>query len=386
LPHFNPLSSVRPGTRRQIRIFRNILGIAGLAGAAFGGAVGATVLEPPLLGGALAALSGAIDAMTLTAVIGGTEIFLPRTRIGRALESAPFLATFAFKSLFYCLVILAVVGGRFGTRISGMLIGDQLAQVFRSQIKVGLPRGLLVSIAVLVVPLLNLLRQASKVIGERTFRDIALGRFHRARTEERFFLFVDIIGSTPLAEKLGPGAVHDYLNRVFQIASEPIDEHGGDVYQYVGDEIVITWTLTEGRRAAHPIACYFAIEDAIQSASKDFEREFDTVPRLRAALHAGQVITGEVGGSRRAIVFHGDVMNTTSRIENATRDLQRPFLASEDALNRIEGRQAYKLTDLGPQQLRGREGLVRLYAIERAGTAPRTAIANAGVHRADSLP
>jgi adenylate cyclase len=360
---------MRPGTRRQLKFFRVTLGLGAMTGAVFGAAVGATVLDPPLLGAGLAALSGAIDVMTLTALIGGTEILLPRTRIGRALDRAPFLATFVVKSLLYCFVILAVVGGRFGTQLVGLLIGEDLAQVFRSQISVGLPRGLLVSITLLVVPLLNLLRQASKVIGERTFRDIALGRFHRPRTEERFFLFVDIVGSTPLAERLGPEAVHGFLDRVFQVASDPIDDHGGEVYQYVGDEIVITWTVSEGRTTGRVLACYFAIDLALKEAAPDFDREFGAVPRLRAALHAGPVTAGEVGGSRRAIVFHGDAMNTASRIENATRDLQRPFLVSEDALIHIEDKAAYVLIDLGPQQLRGRATPVRVYAVELAAKA-----------------
>lgn len=132
----------------------------------------------------------------------------------------------------------------------------------------------------------------------------------------------------------------------------------------VGDEVVITWTLANGRSGARPIACYFAVKRALELAAKDFEREFGSVPQLWAALHAGPVITGEVGGSRRAIVFHGDVMNTTSRLENATRDLGRPFLVSEDALSRLDGREACKSVDLGPHQLRGRAAPVHVYAVE----------------------
>ena len=97
------------------------------------------------------------------------------------------------------------------------------------------------------------------------------------------------------------------------------------------------------------------------------EREFGTVPKLRAALHAGEVVTGETGGTRRAIVFHGDVMNTASRIENATRDLGRPFLVSEEALRRLDGAQDYALDDLGPQQLRGRKTPMRVYAASLPG-------------------
>ena len=90
--------------------------------------------------------------------------------------------------------------------------------------------------------------------------------------------------------------------------------------------------MADGRDGARPVACFFAIEQALARAAPEFEREFGAVPRLRAALHGGPVITGEVGGSRRAIVYHGDVMNTTSRIEQATRDLERQFLVSGDAV------------------------------------------------------
>jgi len=159
-------------------------------------------------------------------------------------------------------------------------------------------------------------------------------------------------------------AANRFLNRVFQLASDPVDDHHGEVYQYVGDEMVITWTFAEGRVAARPLACYFAIEQALADVEADFTSEFSARPRLRAALHAGSVITGEVGGSRRAIVFHGDVMNTTSRLENATRDLGRPFLVSEDAMSRMEGKEAYRSEDLGPQPMRGRVAPLRVYAVE----------------------
>jgi adenylate cyclase len=78
-----------------------------------------------------------------------------------------------------------------------------------------------------------------------------------------------------------------------------------------------------------------AIEAALAGASPKFAHDFGTTPRLRAALHAGPVIAGEVGDSRRAIVFHGDVMNTAARLEQATRELDRQFLVSAEALARL---------------------------------------------------
>jgi adenylate cyclase len=148
------------------------------------------------------------------------------------------------------------------------------------------------------------------------------------------------------------------------------------VYQYVGDEIVITWTAAEGRDGARPVACFFGIEQALTRAAPEFEGQFGAAPRLRAALHAGPVITGEVGGSRRAIVYHGDVMNTTSRIEQATRDLSRRFLISGDAVERLSNLEGFVIEDLGPQQLRGRAAAMRIYAVTaKPSTNGETAIA-----------
>lgn len=53
----------------------------------------------------------------------------------------------------------------------------------------------------------------------------------------------------------------------------------------------------------------------------DFEREFAVAPRIRAALHAGTLIAGEVAGNRHSIIFHGDPVNTATRLEQLAREL-----------------------------------------------------------------
>jgi adenylate cyclase len=359
---------VLEGTKRRRRLFLVILGIGCVSAAAFGTIAGIVYFpNRPLHGASFGALAGFLPTILFLSLIFGAEIFLPRTRAGRALERAPFLVTFGIKSIVYGAAVILILGSKLGRWAAAYVVfGPELAQ--EALHTEPLPIAVSISVVLLTLPSAVMMIQMTGLVGGSTLLNIALGRYHRARIEERFFLFIDVVGSTPLAERLGPTSVHGFLNRVFQIASDPIDDHGGDVYQYVGDEVVITWTLAQGRQNARPIACYFAVKQALQRAARGFEREFGVIPQLRAALHAGSVITGEVGGSRRAIVFHGDVMNTTSRIENATRDLKRLFLASEDALARVEGRDAYVFEDLGPQKLRGREAPVRVFAVETATT------------------
>jgi len=360
---------MRLGTKRLLRVYLGWIAFGAGIGGTFGSALGASIVEPRWLGAALGLLSGALDAAAIVAVADGIRRFLPRTRFGRALFRAPLAIVFSTHFLVISGVALCFLIGQFGPRMTALIVGGATGQTLITQLDAKIPVALLVAVVLMVAMFFVLLDMLARLVGERNFRDLALARYRNARFEERFFLFVDIVGSTPLAERVGPAAMHRFLNRVFTISSDPIDDHAGAVYQYVGDEMVITWTLPEGRPDGRPVACFFAIEQAVRAAAGDFEREFGSAPRLRAALHAGEVMTGEVGGSRRAIVFHGDVMNTASRLEQATRALQRTFLASEAALSRIDIKEGYAIEDLGMQQLRGRADPVRVYAVELGANA-----------------
>ena len=160
--------------------------------------------------------------------------------------------------------------------------------------------------------------EISGIVGGRTLRDIVIGRYHRPRREDRFFLFVDITGSTALAERLGPAAVHGFLDRVFRIAADPVDEHQGEVYQYVGDEMVMTWTARSIQRGAAPAACFFAIARALEAARPAFERDFAAAPACGERCTRGRCHRRGGGAPARHRVTRRRV-NTTSRIEQATR-------------------------------------------------------------------
>jgi adenylate cyclase len=350
---------MRSGTRRRLRAFVTFTlgGVA--AGSIYGALAGLTSGGTPFLGFLIGIVHGAAIAGTISAI----EVFGMRNRLGRRLEQAPFLVTVLVKGLMYGALIAAVIMGDLGVRVLGMAPRSPLDIPMGSMSLVFSAGATFATIFVL---------QMSQLVGARTLRNIVLGRYHRPRDEHRFFLFIDIVGSTALAERVGAAAVHRFLNIVFGLASDVIDDHDGEIYQFVGDEVVVTWTVHEGGRDARPIRCFLAIAAALAEAEGELGRDFGVVARVRGALHAGPVISGEIGKSKREVVFHGDVMNTTARLEQLAKDLDRAFIVSAEALARLEERDGYVLEDLGPRTIRGRAAPVVVYAVTPAITPALT--------------
>jgi adenylate cyclase len=139
----------------------------------------------------------------------------------------------------------------------------------------------------------------------------------------------------------------------------------GEIYQYVGDEIVVTWVEAHGVPDARSLRCFFEMRAALAACSSRFREHFGVDPELRATLHLGEVIAGEVGEMRRAIVFHGDVMNTAGRLEKATREVSCRFIASADALAALGPLPAVQTHDLGALALRGRLEPIHAFCVER---------------------
>lgn len=337
--------------RERRRLFLRILAISACVGAVYGLAVSTRESIP------VSVVIGILNGVAVAACIAGTEIFLLRRPAAlRALARLPFAAVVLLKTVAYGGMVSLY--GLLLTRTARHLLVESGMFSPRTSLLAG------VGFALGITALFVLVLQATALVGRRTFRDLLLGRYRRPREERRFFLFVDVVGSTAIAERLGPLKAHQFLARVFGLAAEPIAAAQGEIHQYVGDEIVVTWTEAEGRPDARPLRCYFDLQEALDAEAAEFREAFGVTPSLRAALHLGDVIAGEVGEQRRAIVFHGDVMNTAARLEQATRDLGARFIASADALAAMRGTEAFALRELGELQLRGRQAAIRASAVE----------------------
>ena len=346
---FGPMFASHTALQRErFRLFLRILAYSAVIGATYGALLAPTGFSP-----VISILVGIANGVLIAGCIGGIEIFLLREGTAmRRLLRLPFIAVVLLKTLAYGGIVSFFVLG-------APLMNDLFPGIFRATPLDRHAQVVTIGFSLATTVIFVIVLQAASLVGRRTFRDLVLGRYRRPRAERRFFLFVDVAGSTAIAERLGPLQAHRFLSAVFSAMAEPVAVCRGEIHQYVGDEIVVTWTEAEGTQDARPLHCFFLMEAALRELKQQFVGEFAAEPGLRAALHLGEVIAGEIGQSRRAIVFHGDVMNTASRLEHATRALGVRFIASEDALRALGPQPDMEFKDLGALPLRGRKEPIR---------------------------
>jgi adenylate cyclase len=193
-----------------------------------------------------------------------------------------------------------------------------------------------------------------------------IGKYHPPKEEERIFMFLDLKSSTTIAEKLGHIRFHQFLDDVFRDVSDPILFSRGEIYQYVGDEVIVSWTLKKGLENANCIFCFFEIVKQLSNLSDFYRKKYDGIlPIFKAGLHTGQVTTGEIGEIRRELVHSGDVMNTTARIQAKCNDFNANIIISQTLLDKLKMLPAsFDLKRLGKQDLRGKQEQVVLYTFE----------------------
>ncbi len=121
------------------------------------------------------------------------------------------------------------------------------------------------------------------------------GKYHQPRKEQRIFMFLDMRSSTTIAEKIGNEKYFNLLKDLISDITSPILENEGEIYQYVGDEIVVSWPMKKGRHNANCLRCFFQIQKKLSDIAPLYEKKYGLIPELKAGLHYGQVMAGEIG-------------------------------------------------------------------------------------------
>lgn len=320
------------------------------ASAAFGALYGIIFHEGPAV---LGVMYGTCIGVLAIAYERGT-LFPRYTTCLRRLPSLVYFVAAEMSLLFVVVVGMGVTG----------IVVRALGLTDKSLAEIATPRPQAVIYAMAVSALLIGVLRMRDLIGRSTFTNLILGRYHRPRSEERIFLFLDLVGSTAYAEKHGDFAAQELLKEVFETIAEPVRRHRGQIDDYVGDQVIISWPLMQGIERARCIDCVFAIQRTLHDDRDRWIRRFGLVPELRAALHGGSVVTAEIGVDRHKIAYFGDVMNATARLEGLCRETKRSVLVSEAVLCRMpvlpDGIEAEAL---GRHVLRGRNGEMAVHAL-----------------------
>jgi class 3 adenylate cyclase len=196
-------------------------------------------------------------------------------------------------------------------------------------------------------------------------------------------LFLDIVGSTALAERLDPEPLRLIMDRYFAACAAAIADHGGAVEKFIGDAILAVFGATE----AHEDDAARAVRAALSSLGmlRALNAELSAGYRVSLEARCG-ICTGDVmviippGGDFRVV---GDAVNTASRLQTAAGPGE--ILLDADTASMVRAMVAIEAIE--PLTLKGKARAVPAWRVTDATTGPadRTTRPRPFIGRADEL-
>lgn len=263
------------------------------------------------------------------------------------------------------LIIFAAVFARaFAAIMSSSVLGEvPFSETFRQLGKLIFNDGFILVLmdwgTIVILTLIAI--KINEKYGPGVFWEFLRGKYFRPKKEKRIFLFIDMTDSTTIAEKLGHRKQYNLLNDFFYDISLAILDTKGRIYQYAGDEILVSWMDSIDNKR-NCVECISLAKTYIQARKDDYQKKYDLIPTFKAGIHAGEVTVGEIGSLKRELVYTGDTMNTTARIRSKCGDLNAETLCSQSFVEGIENGKII-FEEIGELPLKGKSQKVELYKI-----------------------
>lgn len=210
---------------------------------------------------------------------------------------------------------------------------------------------------------MNAYQQMKQKFGRGVLIEMLLGKYHKPQEADRILMFVDLKSSVQIAEELGHIEYSSLLQDCFFDLNTQITRYKAKIYQYVGDQVVLHWSLEDGLEDSNCIRCFFAFIDRLKERDDHYQEAYGLKPYFKAGGHLGRVTVAEVGVLKRSIAFHGDTVNTTSRIHDQCNDYQQQLLVSRDLLSRLVDKSDLKYVFVGDEILKGKHRSMELYGV-----------------------
>lgn len=211
---------------------------------------------------------------------------------------------------------------------------------------------------------ITLFIQINMMLGNGNLLRIIKGQFYYPKVDKHIFMFLDLRGSTTIAEELGHLKYSQLIQDCFYDLAV-VHDYKAQIYQYVGDEAVLEWRATKGKESMNCIKTFFAFQNQIQERSEYYLLKYNHIPEFKAGMNWGDVTIAEVGEFKREIAFHGDTINTAARIQGECNRLNSDLLVSESLLKYLRLEPWAKPNLKGQIHLRGKQEPVNIYSIEK---------------------
>jgi adenylate cyclase len=195
------------------------------------------------------------------------------------------------------------------------------------------------------------------------FFDILSGKYLTPKVENRIVVFIDLANSTTIAEQLGNTKYFRFIRDFIYFISTALLENNGQIYQYVGDEVVVSWKVKDARANRRCVKALLDCKKILLQNKTYFKRRYGVIPEFRAGIHAGEVTVGEIGVIKKDLAMSGDIMNTAARLRSFGSELGQHFVASREfvvACN-LNGELA---VPLGKFDLKGKESATEIYSLQ----------------------
>lgn len=306
----------------------------------------------------------------LTCLVGASLLaYLEVMVLGKLLRKKPLGASLIIKTSVYLLFILFftsfVTLYLYGAEISMPMLSTEVFQHYVGTFLQARVIMMIVYWGIACILALFIL-QINEKFGQGVLINFLLGRYHQPREDQRIFMFMDLKSSTTYGEKLGHIRYSQLIQDCFYDLTDIVLAHGAQIYQYVGDEVVLSWDVDTGINRGNCLKTFFAYDDLLRTKSSYYKNKYGLVPEFKAGLNLGEITVAEVGEIKKELAYHGDVLNTAARIQGKCNEYQRKLLISEQLKTRFEKQTNYIFEFLGDTILKGKEQPVNIYAVNIA--------------------
>ncbi|MEL6254070.1 MAG: adenylate/guanylate cyclase domain-containing protein, partial [Bacteroidota bacterium] len=172
-------------------------------------------------------------------------------------------------------------------------------------------------------------------------------------------MFLDIRDFTPMAEKMTPEELIDYQNEVFGFMIDVVHKYNGNINQLLGDGFMASF----GAPVSHGNDCqnaYHAAHEILQEVKERNEAQIIPETKIGIGLHAGFVVTGNVGTeARKQYSITGNPVIIASRVEQLNKTYKSQFIITEEVFNKLEEQEAIKQPFL-EVEVKGRSNPVKI--------------------------